>query len=79
MMLNNMLSLCDWDPYLECLNHEIESIQNKAVHFLSTSKEGKASQKLAENLHLDTLVNLLLRLLSSPIEPHGVARERPSE
>ena len=62
-----------WDPYLECLNHDIEMIQNKAVRFISNIKGRKSVTEAREKLCLDTLVNrqmkirhnLILRLLSN--------------
>ena len=46
-----------WDPYLECLNHDIEMIQNKAVRFISNIKKRKSVTEAREKLCLDTLVN----------------------
>ena len=62
-----------WDPYLECLSHDIEMIQNKAVRFISNIKGRESVTEAREKLCLDTLVNrrkkirhnLLLRLLSN--------------
>ena len=62
-----------WNPYLECLNHDIEMIQNKAVRFISNIKGRGSLSEAREQLHLDTLVNRrkkirhhrLLRLLSN--------------
>lgn len=49
------VSVCD--PFPECLNHDIEMMQNKAVRFISNIKGRESGADAREKLGLDTLVN----------------------
>ena len=61
-----------WDPYLECLSHDIEKVQQKAIRFISNLKGRDSVTDARDKLSLDTLSdrrskirqNLLFRLLS---------------
>ena len=64
-----------WDPYLECLSllvshdDDIETIQNKAVPFISNIKGRESVTKAREKLCLDTLVNRRKKTQSSTEAP----------
>ena len=66
--------ICYFCPYLECPNHDIEMIQNKAVCFIFNLRKRESVTKARKEFRLDSLVNkrkkirrnnLLLKLLSN--------------
>ena len=44
-----------WDPFLECLNHDIEIIQNKALRFISNIKGRESVTEARESCVLTPL------------------------